>query len=396
MNILIKVILILNLYSSIRFLIGILIEKKLYKKACVEIVEIKSNNYILMPVYREEDVITETINYFLSIMPINTKLVLITTDKELNINKQNPTLNVVQQNLTTDKVMLINYPFKVGNKGNQLNYALENLKYTIQNDDYVVLYDADSRPDKETFKIVEKMKYKDKKVIQQNTIFLSSKKNFIGTIESICETRWSIGFEKFNQRINENNKLRSVLVPYTYCVGHGLFIRRDLLNKVGNFPLPNEDVPLGLTLNLLGYTVYTIDTYDYGKVKENLKPLFMQQGNWIKAAFISFSVLKNRILDTSISSYRKILFFFRSCLDVISWFQYCLLLLITILNIKFLPIYVMIYMIDLCSLYVLSFFQGKCNYPSKYILGYPIREVIRGLSFMSYIYQKNKGWYYDE
>lgn len=391
---------IINFYSSLRFLIGIFLEiisevkiKKQQKLGTSK----ASKNFIIMPIYREELVIKDTIEYFQRIIPLNTFLVLVTTDKEKNKNGKNFTYDMaLEYSKNYSNISIENYPFKTGNKGDQLNYALEILENGIDDEDYIVLYDADSRPNNLIFQEIEQSKLEGKEIIQQNSIFYSKKENLIGTIEAVGETRWSVGFEKLNERINENNFLRKLLVPYAYCAGHGLFIKRKILKKIGNFPTPNEDVPLGLSLNLKGYTIYSVNSFDYCEVKENINNLFLQQGVWIKAAFISFQILKKYMKDSSITYYRKFMFFLRCCLDVMSWVQYLIFVLLILLDTQFVYLYFILFVIDFTTIVLIKYKFKEKRYKLKYLIMYPVREMLRGVAIVSFLYQKSKGWYYDK
>ena len=202
--------------------------------------KLKNNKglFIAIPCLREQKTIEETIKHFRKICEL--PIVIITTEKEnFESNYKNnyiTTKTIVENNILGkyDNIYLIDYPLKKGYMADQLNFMLNNLYnfdfYDDSKEWYMSLYNADSKPSKETFKSIFYYINKNKKVIQQYSYCFKnfSKLDFISKGFAIYQSNFEIKVGLFNSSLNYK-------YLYNYVVGHGLTIDLKELNKMGNF-----------------------------------------------------------------------------------------------------------------------------------------------------------------
>lgn len=265
------------------------------------------NFIIIIPVLNEGKIIKDTIKYFLDLLESfnDSKLIIVTTSKELlNVDcPEENTINILKS-INYDKLVKINYSGVDGKMAHQLNFAIDYLlKNNILNHQLVGVYNADSRPEKETFSWVAASFNTSDKVLQQygnyfNNLDSISKKSFFSKSilfsSSTWQNRWSIGFEVFNnlkQLSLLNNKKYPLLYPINYCIGHGLFFTKDIFLDVGGFSenTHNEDAILGLELCYKKEYIKPIPYFDYADSPNSLKSLFFQKATWFFGPFQSFT-----------------------------------------------------------------------------------------------------------
>lgn len=265
------------------------------------------NFFIIIPVLNEGKIIKDTIKYFLDLLkPFNnSKLIIVTTKKELFNNdcSAENTINILKS-VNHDKLIKINYPGVNGKMAHQLNFAIDYLfKNNIINNQLIGIYNADSRPEEETFSWIATNFNSSDRVFQQygnyfNNLDGISKKYFFSKSilfsSSIWQNRWSIGFEIFNnlkQISFLNNKKYPLLYPINYCIGHGLFFTKDVFLNVGGFSenTHNEDAIFGLELCYKKEYIKPIPYFDYADSPDSLKSLFFQKASWFFGPFQSFT-----------------------------------------------------------------------------------------------------------
>ena len=236
----------------------------------ITIIVLKRSNYrvdynlinkeliIVIPCYKEQNIIVDTIIHFKKVFK-NVKIVIITTDKE-NDNNINNTYEKVKDYIanTNDKnVYLVNYPFKDGYMADQLNYFLKNIKKFISfrkeySDDnlYIALYNADSRPGKNSYNEISyylnRFNYN---VLQQYSYgFLNYEKiNFLLKGFAIYQSNFEFKTGLLNGKLNTD-------ILYKHVVGHGLVMNFSTLKKINYFNTRFwcEDIYMTMQLKTLG------------------------------------------------------------------------------------------------------------------------------------------------
>lgn len=145
-------------YNIIKFLIY-----KIKHKSTLEFSDSQDDNFhinVLIPCYKEIKVIKKTLNYFKEIISgiENIDIFIITTEKE---KFENPSVQTTYEYLLSLEVFnephfhILNYPKTSGIMADQLNYGIHEIlkKETSPTDKiYFSIYNADSQPDKLTFK----------------------------------------------------------------------------------------------------------------------------------------------------------------------------------------------------------------------------------------------------
>lgn len=299
----------------------------------------KVNFIIIIPVLEEEKIIRDTIKYFLGLLDQfnESKLVIVTTNKELmnrhNDNCEN-TIDIVAK-INSDKLIKINYSLFDGKMAHQLNFAINYLiENNIINNQLICVYNADSRPEKETFKWINNNYSRNDKVFQQYGDYLNNKNDifknrfFSKSIlfsSSIWQNRWSIGFEIFNnlkQRSFLNNKKYPLLYPMNYCIGHGLFFTKEIFLDVNGFSenTHNEDAILGLELCYKREYIKPIPYFDSADSPDSLNSLFFQKATWFFGPFqapIYYNVLRKK--NKNIDSFRLFILSCKLFLHAIYW-----------------------------------------------------------------------------
>ena len=143
-------------------LLTILFDKIIIKKQKKYKTNKYADIYVLLPAFKEQKIVKDTIDWFNSIKyKGKIKYIIITTEKEelenkTKIIKEKTTNEVVKKYLKQVKdyrFVHMHYPKTNGNKSSQMNYAINIINEGIKNKEntYISVYDFDSRPDKETF-----------------------------------------------------------------------------------------------------------------------------------------------------------------------------------------------------------------------------------------------------
>lgn len=266
------------------------------------------NYHILIPALREQKRIAETLKYFLdNFKSKNIKLTVITTQREFEKNFEGKSTNQIvkdflKKNNCASFINVLDYPDAKGKMTHQLNYAVERVK----GDCFIAIYNADSRPNIHTFDYVSSMVNKEKaEVFQQPAIFVKNYKKlnpFLRT-SAILQSRWTFAHEitrLLRQSVSSNKFFRKY--AYAHVVGHGLIIKKDVLEKVGRFPTGTmtEDLFLGYLLRSRGYNIFPIPFLELADSPETIKGLWNQKYVWfwgpMKSIEYFIHVFKNKAM----------------------------------------------------------------------------------------------------
>lgn len=212
---------------------------KKYKKISNSILLKKDKGvFIAIPCLREQRSIVNTIEHFRRICDL--PIVIITTQKEnfeYEYNDNYVTTKMIVEKDILNKyndIYLVDYPFTNGYMADQLNFMLDHLKDLDFYDDkkkwYMSLYNADSKPSKNTFSLIFSCINKNENVIQQYSYCFKNFNNldFISKGFAIYQSNFEIKVGLFNSSLSYN-------FLYNYVVGHGLTIDLQTLQKLGNF-----------------------------------------------------------------------------------------------------------------------------------------------------------------
>ena len=317
--------------------------------------EKKSNILIVIPCLREQDIIIQTLNYFLGLTKHldNVKLLIVTTqkeefEKEINlylkdqlikdvknnmqlqklINKYNKILstneikeilkysklenieeiinNKIQNSKTTsvlieefiiqnhleEKVYHFHYPNNEGIMADQLNFVLDNFEFKDEKNYYFSVYNADSIPNKDTIKeVLTTINENDNpKVIQQYSVPISNWNDLSNLMKG-----FSIYQSNFELRYGLINSYFPNKLLYTYIVGHGMYIRVDILKQIGGFETKYwcEDIYMSYVLRNKDISIYPIKILEIMQSPQYLSILTKQNSVWFKTSFECLKIFKD-------------------------------------------------------------------------------------------------------
>jgi len=305
--------------------------------------------YVIIPAYKEQAIIEQTMECFASLQYPNLKVVVVTTDKEKQEEGMSTTMDIVKQvaerlddEANQDIFSLIHYPHSEGGMKEQVNYAAKeiskNLSRENQGESYVAVYNADSRPNPQTFLVFNALvQKKGVEVAVQNSVHFSNFNKLPFTpsgvllkAASVFQTRWSMEEVSMQRKQAEfwDGKqtpldLRDTLSEQlAYCIGHGSFFRLDIWNEAGGFPEDCEldDLPLGFLLTCKGISIQPMPLLENCETPSSVTDLIKQKANWYRM-MIGYMDPRRVALERNLASRLRIdLITLRSFLrDAVSW-----------------------------------------------------------------------------
>ena len=317
--------------------------------------ERKSSILIVIPCLREQDIIIQTLNYFLELTKNlnNVKILIVTTQKEeferennlylkdyfikdvknnielqQLINKYNKILstneikevlkysnaknieeiinNKIQDSKTTsalieefiiqnhlkEKIYHFHYPHNEGIMADQLNYVLNNFEFKDEKNYYFSVYNADSIPNKDTIKEVLTIinENDSPEVIQQYSVPTSNWSELSNLMKG-----FSIYQANFELRYGLINSCFPSKLLYTYVVGHGMYVRVDVLKQIGGFETKYwcEDIYMSYVLRNKNISIYPLKTLEIMQSPQYLSILTKQNSVWFKTSFECLKIFKD-------------------------------------------------------------------------------------------------------
>lgn len=277
--------------------------------------------YLLIPVLREQKRIISTLEYLVKILSSGgVYIYVITTQREFEKAFDGPSTYTLVTEYITDNsleglIEVIDYPNTKGVMADQLNYALEKIS---DMGSFISVYNADSLPSPLTFREMQFIvNGTSVKVVQQSAVFLKNiddidTKNpaskYLLEASAILQTRWTLVHELTRMLYQCYGKSRLLnKFGIVNCVGHGLFIRRDLIGSVGGFPCSTatEDVPLGYYLRSMGEVIYPLKQLELADSPKTILGLWNQKYVWFwgPLMYISyFNQIKRRAKQFAIQN----------------------------------------------------------------------------------------------
>ena len=258
-----------------------------------KITNIKPKEYpnliINIPVYMEQNIISSTLDFWTRVNYPKKKLTIniITTDKEGK--GENSTFSIVEKTIkryrknNIHNFQHLHCPDMQGKKAHQLNFALKMSSVKLTSKTYFGIYDSDSRPSLNTFMhLAKRTEEKYPYVIQQFSLYLKNydKIGLFGKAVAIFQTRWTLTHEYYSSLLDSAPKTKNKKLLYT--IGHGLFIRFDLLKKIKGFPEETsiEDLALGYRLSFLNIKINPLAVFDNCEVPSSFTGFVKQNSMW--------------------------------------------------------------------------------------------------------------------
>ncbi len=257
----------------------------------------------IIPVFEEQQSIESALRYFLGIPYGSLELVVVTTEREGSPDLSDSTMEVLRKLSKRYSFTWLHCSDAHGTKADQINYAIPELQSLFPRwspqDSFVAIYDVDSRPNPETFRTFAGMSARCPRIraFQQSALFdlPESAEQALHPLawtffkaSAVRANRFVFGYEiprLLNRLAYQNGKPspanRIGAITYAHCVGHGLFLRGDLLEAL---PFPPrsvlEDMFYGFLLNYLHEPVVPIPMLDRADVPVRLSTLFFQMSRW--------------------------------------------------------------------------------------------------------------------
>ena len=238
---------------------------------------VKNKIVILIPVYKETNLIKESIHYFSQFDFMN--VIYVTTSKETDRETYKIATNIIEKN-NYKNIYVKNSPNIEGNMATQLNYGLQ----LIENDYIVGIYNVDSRPSSETFNyVLKKIKYGT--ALQQVSFFDDNLDGILASAQR-WQNRWSILYEFGKLIIREKFK-----VGFMYSIGHGFFATAKMLKDIGGWDDEelNEDNIMGYKILTKGYNIIPIPYFEKSDYAREVAIYIKQQSTWFNGPFYAFN-----------------------------------------------------------------------------------------------------------
>lgn len=259
----------------------------------MELHERKPNILIVIPCLREQDIIIQTLNYFLELTNDldNVKLLVVTTqkeefEKENNLHLKDQFIKDVKSNMELQK--LINKYNKILST-NEIKEILrcsklENIEEIINNkiqkfqttntliEEFIIQNHLKER--------IYHFHYPDTKGIMADQL------NYVlNNFEFKDEKNYYFSVYNADSIPNKN----------TIVVGHGMYIRVDLLKKIGGFETKYwcEDIYMSYVLRNKGISIYPIKTLEIMQSPQYLSILTKQNAVWFKTSFECLKIFKD-------------------------------------------------------------------------------------------------------
>lgn len=234
---------------------------------------------IIIPVYHEVNNIKKSVEYF-SKIPELCKVYYVTTSKE----KDRATYNEVKRQIEEQQaknIYLDNCPNTEGTMANQLNYIAKKFPETC----IIAIYNIDSFPELKTFQYVIN-NIKEDEVYQQVSFFNNTNKGILKSAQD-WQNRWSIIYEMGKYLENRGNS-------FVYTIGHGLFLRKSILDKCGYWSEDeiNEDNEFGYRLLCNNIKIKPIPFMEQADFANSLSIYVKQQSTWVNGPLYAFSYFK--------------------------------------------------------------------------------------------------------
>ncbi len=229
------------------------------------------------------------------------------------------TREVVDQLLADDEHALIrhlSYP-GIGRKAAQINYAARSLP----KGGYLAVYDVDSRPDVElltaTYALIASRQDGPPPVVQQHALHTvpqtpgrSVAQAFVrgsATLQSVWTLRREIPYaRRYQKAAGRAGWVARVRAGLSQPVGHGLFLRHDVVADLGGLPEITvlDDVPTGVPLTLRGIPTVSVSQVTAVPAPETVAEIVAQGRRWF-CSYLDYPTVLRSAARTGTGSARR-------------------------------------------------------------------------------------------
>ena len=265
--------------------------------------------HILIPVYKEAEVIKASVEYFdkLAQFP-NVLIYYVTTEKE---GGNSDTVAALKQMPEQYKFSHLHYPETEGFKAHQLNWAIEQILASQDGANsqatYFGIYDVDSRPEIEVIKTIL---YGNDPIYQQPSIYLENYTRIapVQQIGALFQTKWELCgnipiFRKYQRSFQQERSVTSL----PHCTGHGLFIRADILKKAGLLDTRTltEDLEFGYRAAFREIPITLLHEIDYTQYAPTFPSAIRQTSRWFHGEMDLYRYFSNEKNHNSENKFRN-------------------------------------------------------------------------------------------
>ncbi|MEV4416199.1 glycosyltransferase [Catellatospora sp. NPDC049609] len=249
------------------------------------VADVKPYFLLIVPMLREQKLITDTVAYFAGLARAwgPASVVIVTTEAELVASGAGPsTPDLAAQLAGQDHggahVTHHHLADPHGDMADQINYAAQVELARLAADGvpltsvFVAVYNADSRPDPATLPTVAAAAAQgDVRIAQQSALFTTGlgQHGLVADGIALMQSRWTLAREipRLRRQASQARRTRGrARVPrFAHCVGHGLFLRADVLQAMSGLPTAtmNEDHALGYLASAAGIPIEPLPLLEY-------------------------------------------------------------------------------------------------------------------------------------
>ncbi len=232
---------------------------------------------VLVPVYKEPEVIEELINNLKDLDYPKSKLEILFLFEENDLE----TINKAKSVQTPDNWSFIYIPdSQPKTKPKALNYGVKEAR-----GEYVTIYDAEDKPEPDQLKKAVAAFQKS----EENIICFQSALNYFNRNENLLTKLFTLEYSYwFDYMLPGLNALK-LPIPLGGTSNH---FRIDKLRELGNWDPFNvtEDADLGIRANGRGYRVGILNSTTYEEANKKLGNWINQRSRWLKGYLMTFLV----------------------------------------------------------------------------------------------------------
>lgn len=252
--------------------------------------KIKNKYIFLIPWYKEQSIVNETLSYYKTILDLsdNIELIFITSideNKIWNITTREKIELFIEKNEKLSKKISIfenNNPINE-NKAKKINYALSLLRNKYDLSEYIVgIFDFDARFSIEWFQYLDNISNEKYVLFQFVPLPNINFWNLISYIGNIYHLKRVFSYELYN-------------IYLEYCMWASMFLKWEYL-KYNDITEPIDDISLWYKLIIQGHKKITLPYFTYVSIPNNTKDIFNQMlpvYYWIFSYFKLLNSLKN-------------------------------------------------------------------------------------------------------
>ncbi len=232
---------------------------------------------ILCPLYKEAEVVEDFIASISKIDYPHDKLQVILILEESDTETQD---KIKEISLPEYFVIVIVPQSMPQTKPKACNYALKFVK-----GEYVVIYDAEDRPEVDQLKKV----YLGFSRTEEKIICIQAKLNFYNSTQNLLTILFTAEYSLWFDLILPGLQTLYSIIPLGGTSNH---FKTDILKSIHGWDAFNvtEDCDLGIRLSKLGYATEIIDSYTMEEANSKLSSWFKQRSRWIKGYMQSYIV----------------------------------------------------------------------------------------------------------